>query len=77
MLHKLISFKYMIISFAIGLFFVYVFGPNNKIIYINPTQDTHKEFIVEDKVGNCFHYDSNMVDCPKDDSKITTIKPQI
>ena len=40
MLHKLISFKYMIISFAIGLFFVYVFGPDNKIIYINPSQDT-------------------------------------
>jgi len=77
MLSKLISIPTFIISFAIGIFFVYIFGPKNKVIYIQPNTENYNKYIIEDKAGTCFHYDKQIVQCPSDKSKITKIKPQI
>jgi len=77
MLSELISIKIFIISFAVGIFFVYIFGPKNKIVYISPNSDNYDKYIVEDNAGNCFHYDKQVVECPKNKNDITKVKPQI
>lgn len=56
MLSKYISCKLFIISFAIGLFVVYMLGPNKKTIYIYPTPDNYKDVLYEDNAGQCFMF---------------------
>ena len=77
MLSQLISIKIFIISFAVGIFFVYIFGPKNKIIYITPNSNNYEKYIIEDNAGNCFYYDKQVIDCPKNDNEITKVKPEI
>lgn len=61
---KYIDIKYFIISFAIGLFFVYILGPEKKIIYIYPNPNNIKDFVVKDKSNSCFQYSAEEIPCP-------------
>jgi len=65
-----------LISFAIGLFFVYVLGPEMKTIYIYPSPESVGKFLFKDKADNCFYFEEEFVDCPKDESDISTIPIQ-
>lgn len=75
MLLKYISLKVFIVSFIIGLFFVYMFGPEMKTIYVYPTPQNIGKIQYKDAAGNCFTYSSKEVKCP-DDNLITTIPVQ-
>lgn len=75
MLLKYISLKVFIISFIIGLFFVYMFGPEMKTIYVYPTPQNIGKIQYKDSAGNCFTYSSKEVKCP-DDNFITSIPVQ-
>ena len=44
MLTKYICLTTFIISFSLGLFFVYVLGPQMKTIYIYPTLDNYLKY---------------------------------
>ena len=65
------------VSFAIGLFFVYVYGPEMKTIYIYPSPENIDKIIFKDKADNCFRYEANEIECPKDNSILSKIPLQI
>ncbi len=76
MLLNYISLPIFLISFAIGLFFVYVLGPEIKTIYIYPTPENIDKILFRDKAENCFQFEQQIVDCPKDESLISKIPIQ-
>ena len=76
MLLQYISIPAFIISFAVGLFFVYIVGPEMKTIYIYPSPETVGNVMVRDKAENCFYYEEREVECPTDESLISTIPIQ-
>ena len=76
MIFRYISLPIFIISFAIGLFFIYVLGPELKTIYIYPSPESVNKVLFKDKAENCFYFDEEIVDCPKDETKISSIPIQ-
>ena len=76
MLTKFVDFKIFFISLAIGIFFVYINQPKPTIIYVYPTPDNVDNIQYEDKIGNCFEFESNEVTCPKNKEDIHTIPLQ-
>jgi len=63
---KYIDLKIFIISFSIGLFFVYILGSDKKVIYVYPNPTNINDYIVQDKTNNCFKYNYKEVNCPTD-----------
>ncbi len=76
MILNYISIPIFLISFAVGLFFVYVMGPEMKTIYIYPTPENVDKVLFKDKANNCFYFEEKYVECPKDDSLISSIPIQ-
>jgi len=72
-----ISFRVFMVSFAIGLFFVYIYGPEMKTIYIYPSPENIDKVIFKDKADNCFSFQANEVECPKNNSILSKIPLQI
>jgi len=73
---NLISIKLFIISFAIGMFFVYIMGVEPKIIHIYPSPDNINRYILQDKANNCFKYEKEEITCPENDEDLDTIPIQ-
>lgn len=76
MVFKYISIPAFLISFCIGLIFVYLLGPERKKIYIYPSPETVEKVLFKDKSNNCFYFDEQTVECPTDESKISYIPIQ-
>jgi|UniRef100_A0A6C0DHK8 hypothetical protein len=76
MLFNFINLRIFLISFAIGLFFVYIYGPEMKTIYIYPSPENVDKIVFKDKADNCFHFQPYEVNCPKDVSLINEIPIQ-
>ena len=76
MIFRYISLPIFIISFAFGLFFIYVLGPELKTIYIYPTPESVNKVLFKDKAENCFYFDEEIVDCPKDETQISVVPIQ-
>ena len=76
MFTKYISLPVFLISLAIGLFFVYIFGNDLKTIYVYPTPDNINKFLLEDHAENCFSFNSFEVKCPENESIIKEIPVQ-
>jgi len=73
---KYISIPLFLLSLTIGIMFVYIFGPEMKVVYVYPTPENAGRIQYQDKVDNCFVYDSKEVDCPTDTSLIKSIPVQ-
>jgi hypothetical protein len=76
MLLNYISIPIFLISFAIGLFFVYILGPEMKTIYVYPTPENVDKILFKDKADNCFTFQEQVVECPTDESLISSIPIQ-
>ena len=76
MFFKYISFPVFLISFCIGLFFVYALGPKNKKIYVYPSPENIDKILFKDKADNCFYFKEETIECPKKDALITSIPIQ-
>jgi hypothetical protein len=76
MILEYISFPIFIVSFAIGIFFVYVYGPEMKKIYVYPTPENVNKVIFKDVTDSCFSFEAYEVDCPKNDFLISQIPVQ-
>jgi len=76
MLLNYISLPIFLVSFAIGLLFVYLMGPEMKSIYIYPTPENVDKILFKDKADNCFYFEDENVECPKDTKMISKIPIQ-
>jgi len=76
MVFEYISFRIFLVSFAIGLFFVYIYGREMKTIYIYPSPENIDKFVFKDKAENCFSFVANEVKCPSNDFFISKIPLQ-
>ena len=65
-----IDYKVFLISFAIGLLFVYVLMPQQRVIMIYPNPENVKKMTIKDFSNSCFSYTPKEVVCPKDESRI-------
>jgi hypothetical protein len=71
-----ISLPTFFISFAIGLLFIYLIGPEMKTIYIYPSPENVDKILFKDKADNCFYFEEENVECPKDRNLISKIPIQ-
>ena len=76
MLLNYINIPVFIVSFAIGVFFVYVFMPDTRSILVYPTHENVNLLQYKDAAGNCFHLKETEVECPKSESEISKIPAQ-
>ncbi len=76
MLLNYISIPIFLVSFAVGLFFIYILGPQMKTIYIYPSPENVDKMLFKDKADNCFYFEEKIVQCPKDESLISKIPMQ-
>lgn len=72
-----INLNVFLISFAIGLFFIYIMGPDMKKIVVFPTIENSGKVQYQDNSDNCFVYKPTEVKCPSDTSLIHNIPIQI
>ena len=76
MLLNYISIPIFLISFSIGLFFIYILGPELKTIYIYPSPENVDKILFKDKADNCFYFEETSVQCPSDETLISKIPIQ-
>ena len=55
MILNYISIPLFIISLAVGLFFVYILGPEEKVIYIYPSPENINKVLFENNVNIILH----------------------
>lgn len=77
MILNYISLPVFIVSFAIGLFFVYILGTEMKTVYVYPSPDIINNILLKDNANNCFKLEQKEVNCPNNDSDIFKVPIQI
>ena len=77
MLLKFINIPIFILSLAIGFFFVYVYAPDSRTVYVFPTPGNVNDIQFKDSTGNCYYYNQDTVECPINSADIAIIPPQV
>jgi hypothetical protein len=76
MLSNYISLPVFLTSFAIGLFFVYIIGPEIKTIYIYPSPKNYMKTQYKDNTNQCFQFKPVETECPINPLSIKTVPIQ-
>lgn len=74
---KFIHIPSLFLSFAIGLFLAYSFGPSLREIVVYPSQDTMKNIEYQDNSGQCFDFEMIKEKCPLNPDLIHEIPIQV
>lgn len=76
MLLDYISLPVFLISFALGLFFVYILGSEQKVVYVYPTPQNYTSILYKDNANQCFQYAARETKCPLNPLEIKTVPAQ-
>lgn len=76
MLTKYISLPIFLLSFALGLFFIYIIGPERKNIYIYPTPSNYTKYQYKDNAEQCFEFKPVKTECPINPFSIKSVPVQ-
>lgn len=60
---KYINARYFLVSFFLGLLFMYISDTESSYITVYPTKDNKNKFQFEDQGKNCFTLESAQVEC--------------
>ncbi len=64
MISKYVSIPVFIISFIVGLLFIYILGEDRKVIYKYPSPENYKSILFKDKSEQCFQFKPVETNCP-------------
>ena len=73
---KFIDKKIFLLSFILGLIFIYYTPADGSLIYVYPTPDNVKKIEYKDKINMCYEYIEELISCPRDKSEIKKIPTQ-
>jgi hypothetical protein len=73
---KYINIPVFLVSFAFGVFAVYVTLPDIKKIMVYPSPDNVDYIQYKDKANNCFRFEEKKVKCPVQEKMISRIPVQ-
>lgn len=76
MIFRYINLPVFLISFALGMFAVYITVPVKKKIIVYPSPDNHQYIQYKDKAENCFQVKETKSQCPKEGMNIFKIPIQ-
>lgn len=62
-LTKYINFKAFLVSFAVGLLYIYLTDDYKKVIIVYPTPMNKDKKLYIDKANNCFKYNLTEASC--------------
>ena len=62
-IHKYISLPVFLVSFAVGLFFIYAIGPELNAIYIYPNLHNYSKIQYKDASEQCFEFKPVSTEC--------------
>jgi hypothetical protein len=65
-----LQFFPFLLSFAIGIFIVYILKPAPIVIMKYPNLENAGKLIYKDRNGTCFMYETKEVDCDKNEARI-------
>jgi hypothetical protein len=74
---KYLSIKTFIISFLVGILFIFLSSPSQRSVVVYPTVDNQDKFQYKDMADNCFTFNPNVVKCPYLDNSVSVIPPQV
>lgn len=75
-LTQFINIPVFLVSFAIGMFVVYISMDETRKIYVYPTPENVDLIQYRDKTNTCFGFKQVEVKCPTDESQIAKIPVQ-
>ena len=76
MLSNYVSLPVFLISFGIGLLFIYITGPKIKTVYVYPSPQNYLNTQYKDNVNQCFQYKPVETTCPINPFSIKTVPIQ-
>jgi hypothetical protein len=74
---KYISLPVFIISFLLGMVYIYISAPPTRKILIYPTVDNQSNFQYKDKAENCFTFVAKEETCPYNTGSLKKIPIQV
>ena len=51
-------------------------SPENKIVYVYPSPENIDKVLFMDKAKNCFYFEQQEIECPKDNGLLSNIPMQ-
>ena len=73
---NVIKFNYFLISLCVGLLYIYLNEDYKHIIVLYPNPQNIDKYTYVDKANNCFNYDLNERECPKNEDEYVKISVQ-